>query len=162
MSKQRYIVCIQNREQEHPQVPEFSQVEVTGSSEYVAILNAIMEHQPKRVVWIEEAVKAHGHCYTSSRDCDGPHEYWSTFDLPEDHKDGLEGALEEFVKRWVPMHDDFTFERNRDGQGNLHMTISRQTDEGYHSESYWLCGDGLCEDVDKTETRDVFAESMGY
>lgn len=109
----------------------------------------------------------HLHYTSHSRDCDGPHEYYSDYRPDRDDidwTDELDIAMD-FVMPMMftyPEDGNVQMEIGRDSQDRLFFVSSKSTDEGYKSEVYVVCDEDDWDGEEAHSQRDVFAERMGY
>jgi hypothetical protein len=115
----------------------------------------------------------HVHEHSASRDCDGPHETFTTSRIrslrwtaeelswkspPEPDADDLWRKL---CRLSVPFHAPGTISITDNDDGTLTMFWSRPTEEGFHGETLVGCKDPDCAH-DNDSQYDQFAEQAGY
>lgn len=110
--------------------------------------------------------KLHAHFETAASDCDGLITRDYTITQTDEEAAGEFGDIE-FHDRIVAMvvntyslDSEGTLKVSRLGDGDVRMSWSEPTEEGYRATEVTFCHD-LC-DLDETSYRDHRAESMGY
>lgn len=102
----------------------------------------------------------HAHVETAARDCDGLYE--NMWVIPSKNEDDLA-----FIHRVTGLYaspyaigSSMTVKSVRLDDGDVRMSISEPTDEGYRATEVTFCHDEC--DLDESGYRDHTAESMGY
>lgn len=103
----------------------------------------------------------HFHIAVEGRDCDGDTERTFVSRPTEGSDNGDE--LEHLVGLYLPLWGEQEIRvsvRPLGGLGNVHVSISHPTEEGFRNVEIWSCEDPDCDD--QPTYRDLTAEGEGY